>query len=99
MTNDLLERVPELKKAFGGGSGQVTIPELQNLQAPKRQEGQGSGIPNRMRQHRKDFERGEEAQDPPELLQGAVVAEVRHVRSQVVHRSASKEVLDLVQRL
>jgi len=99
MTNDLLERVPELKKAFGGGSGQVTTPELQNLQPPKRQEGQGSGIPVGMRQHRNDFERGEEAQDPPKLLQGAVVAEVRHVRSQVVHRSAGKEALEFVQRL
>lgn len=99
MTNDLLERVPELKKAFGSGSRQVTTPELQNLQPPKRQERQGSGIPDGMRQHRNDFERGEEAQDPPELLQGAVVSEVRHVRSQVVHRSAGEEALELVQRL
>ena len=99
VTNDLLECVPELEQAFGGGSWQVASPEFQNLQAHKRQERQGRGIPDGMRQHRNDFQRCEEAQDPPELLQGAVVAEVRHVGSEVVHRSAGEEAFELVQRL
>ena len=99
VTNDLLESVPELEQAFGGGGREVASPELQNLQAPERQEGQGRGVPDGGRQHRDDLEGGEEAEDPAELLEGAVIAEVGDVCSEVVDGGASQEALELVQRL
>lgn len=65
VTDDLLESMPELEQASGGGSGEVAAPELQNLQPHERQEGQGRGIPDGRGQHRDDLEGGEEAEDPP----------------------------------
>ncbi|MED6109181.1 hypothetical protein PIB30_031182 [Stylosanthes scabra] len=99
VTNDLLESVAEIEQGSGGGGGEVAAPELEDLQAAKGEEGQGSGVPDWGREHRNHLEGGQQAKDPSELLEGAVIPQVRHVCPQVVHGCTRQHALQLVQCL
>jgi hypothetical protein len=97
VTDEPLECVAEFEQAPGRGGGEVASPQLEHAQAREGQE----------RERRRvapgpcgdDLERGEEAQDPAELLERAVVAEVGDVRAEVVDGRAGADGLELPQRL
>lgn len=99
VANDLLQRVPQLEQSFSGRGRQIAASELQNPQPPKRQQRERRWVPRRRRQDRNDLEGGEEAQNPAELLEGAVVAEVGDIGPEVIDGSAGEEALELAQRL
>ena len=93
VTDELLEGVSEVKQPPGGGCGEVAAPQLEHAQAREGQERERRRVAAGPRGD--DLERGEEAQDPAELLKRAVVAEVGDVGAEVVDgragsRSASR---------
>jgi hypothetical protein len=96
VTDEPLECVAEFEQAPGRGGGEVASPQLEHAQAREGQE----------RERRRvapgpcgdDLERGEEAQDPAELLERAVVAEVGDVRAEVVDGRGGADGFQLLQR-
>ena len=93
VTDELLEGVSEVEQPPGGGCGEVAAPQLEHAQAREGQERERRRVAAGPRGD--DLERGEEAQDPAELLKRAVVAEVGDVGAEVVDgragsRSASR---------
>lgn len=98
MANELLERVAQVKQALGGGGGQVTPPELEDLQPPERKQREGRRIPARRRQHAYHLKRGQQPKDPAQLLERPVVSEIGDVGPEVVDWGAGEEALELLQR-
>lgn len=96
-TDELLEGVAEVEQPPGGGGGEVAAPQLEDAQAREGQERERRRVAAGPRGD--DLERGEEAQDPAELLERAVVAEVGDVGAEVVDGRAGADGLELPQRL
>lgn len=88
--------MPEVEQTFGGGSREVATSELKNLQPPKRQERQWSGIPNWRLQDRNNLEGSEKTKDPTELLECTVITEVGDVGTKIIDGGTEKETLKLV---
>ena len=97
VTDELLEGVSEVEQPPGGGCGEVAAPQLEHAQAREGQERERRRVAVGPRGD--DLERGEEAQDPAELLKRAVVAEVGDVGAEVVDGRAGAHGLELPQRL
>lgn len=97
VTDEPLQSVAEVEQAPGRGGGEVAPPQLEHAQAREGQERERRGVAAGPRGD--DLERGEEAQDPAELLERAVVAEVGDVGAEVVDGRAGADGLELPQRL
>lgn len=98
MADEPLEGVAEVEQAPGGGGGEVAAPQLEHAEAREGQEGErcrvAAGAPRG-----EDLERREEAEDPAELLERAVVPEVGDVGAEVVDGGPRADGLELAQRL
>ena len=99
MTDELLQNRAQFEKAARGRGGQVASPKLQALQFGEGQQGDRGRVASGRRQHGDDLESAEEAQDAAELLQGAVVAQIRDIGAQVIHGCAAAQLLQLLQGL
>ena len=97
VTDEPLERVSEVEQPPGGGGGEVAAPQLEHAKARERQERERRRVAPRPRGD--DLERGEEAEDPAELLERAVVPEVGDVGAEVVDGRPRADGLQLAQRL
>ena len=97
MADEPLERVAEVEQSPGGGGGEVAAPQLEHAEAREGQERERRRVAPGPRGE--DLERGEEAEDPAELLERAVVAEVGDVGAEVVDGRPGADGLELAQRL